>query len=78
MFQHAGYDADIAAYDAAADRESQKAAISSAFIEDLCAIGDATDVAAGVARYRAAGATNPLITYVMGTDFASTLRAAID
>jgi alkanesulfonate monooxygenase SsuD/methylene tetrahydromethanopterin reductase-like flavin-dependent oxidoreductase (luciferase family) len=78
MFQHAGYDADLAAYDAAPDRESQKAAIGSAFIEDLCAIGDATDVAAGVARYRAAGATNPLITHVMGTDFASTLRAAID
>jgi alkanesulfonate monooxygenase SsuD/methylene tetrahydromethanopterin reductase-like flavin-dependent oxidoreductase (luciferase family) len=78
MFLRAGYGADLSAYDSAPDRDSQKAAISSSFIEDLCAIGDAHDVAAGVSRYRSAGATNPLITYVAGTDFAATLRAAAD
>ncbi len=77
MFVHAGYDADIAAYDAAADVAAQRAAISDAFIGDLCAIGTPEDVAAGVARYRAAGATNPMITNITGTDLRPTLRAAL-
>ena len=77
MFAHAGYDADIAAYDAAADVAAQRAAISNAFIEDLCAIGTPQDVAAGVARYRAAGATNPMITNITGTDLRPTLPAAL-
>src|SRR5260370_166199 len=67
MFAQAGYEADIAAYDAAADASAQRDAISDAFIEDLCAIGKPEDVAAGVARYRAAGATNPIITNITGT-----------
>jgi alkanesulfonate monooxygenase SsuD/methylene tetrahydromethanopterin reductase-like flavin-dependent oxidoreductase (luciferase family) len=77
MFAHAGYDDDIAAYDAAADAGAQRAAISNAFIEDLCAIGTPQDVAASVARYRAAGATNPMITNITGTDLHPTLRAAL-
>jgi alkanesulfonate monooxygenase SsuD/methylene tetrahydromethanopterin reductase-like flavin-dependent oxidoreductase (luciferase family) len=77
MFAHAGYDADIAAYDAAANTAAQRAAISDALIEDLCAIGKPEDVAAGVARYRAAGATNPMITRIAGTDLRPTLDAAI-
>jgi alkanesulfonate monooxygenase SsuD/methylene tetrahydromethanopterin reductase-like flavin-dependent oxidoreductase (luciferase family) len=76
MFAHAGYDADIAAYDAAAGAGAQRAAISDAFIEDLCAIGKPEDVAAGVARYRAAGASNPMITRIAGTDLRPTLHAA--
>ncbi len=52
MFAQAGYDADIAAYDAAASVTAQRAAISDAFIADLCAIGKPADVAAGVARYQ--------------------------
>ena len=77
MFERAGYSADVAAYDAAApDTEAQKAAISDAFIADLCAIGDAADVTAGISRYRSAGATNPVVTNVAGTDFEPTLRAA--
>ena len=76
MFAQAGYEADIAAYDAAADVSAQRAAISNAFIEDLCAIGKPEDVAAAVARYRAAGATNPMITNITGTDLGPTLRAA--
>jgi alkanesulfonate monooxygenase SsuD/methylene tetrahydromethanopterin reductase-like flavin-dependent oxidoreductase (luciferase family) len=77
MFAHAGYEADIAAYDAAAGAGAQRAAISDAFIDDLCAIGTPQDVAAGVARYRAAGATNPMITNITGTDLRPTLQAAV-
>jgi alkanesulfonate monooxygenase SsuD/methylene tetrahydromethanopterin reductase-like flavin-dependent oxidoreductase (luciferase family) len=77
MFAHAGYEADIAAYDAAPDAGAQRAAISDAFIEDLCAIGPPRDVAAGLARYRTAGATNPMITNITGTDLRPTLHAAI-
>jgi alkanesulfonate monooxygenase SsuD/methylene tetrahydromethanopterin reductase-like flavin-dependent oxidoreductase (luciferase family) len=77
MFAQAGYEADIAAYDAAADVTAQRDAISNAFIQDLCAIGTPQDVAAGVARYRAAGATNPMITNITGTDLRPTLRAAL-
>jgi alkanesulfonate monooxygenase SsuD/methylene tetrahydromethanopterin reductase-like flavin-dependent oxidoreductase (luciferase family) len=77
MFAHAGYEADIAAYDATADVAAQRAAISDAFIDDLCAIGKPEDVAAGVARYRAAGATNPMITNITGTDLRPALRAAV-
>jgi alkanesulfonate monooxygenase SsuD/methylene tetrahydromethanopterin reductase-like flavin-dependent oxidoreductase (luciferase family) len=77
MFAQAGYEADIAAYDAAAGPDAQRAAISDAFIEDLCAIGKPQDVAAGVARYRAAGATNPMITNIAGTDLRPTLSAAV-
>jgi alkanesulfonate monooxygenase SsuD/methylene tetrahydromethanopterin reductase-like flavin-dependent oxidoreductase (luciferase family) len=77
MFAHAGYETDIAAYDGAADVAAQRAAISDAFIDDLCAIGTPEDVAAAVARYRAAGATNPMITNITGTDLRPTLHAAI-
>ena len=77
MFETAGFAREIAAYDAAApDREAQKRAISEEFIEQLCALGDEDAVRRGVERYRAAGATNPLLTAVWGTDFETTLRAA--
>jgi hypothetical protein len=33
-------------------------------------------VAAGVARYRAAGATNPMITSITGADLRPAMRAA--
>jgi hypothetical protein len=77
MFAHAGYQADIAAYDAAADADARRAAISDAFIDDLCAIGEAGDVAAGVACYRAAGVTNSVITGITGTDLRPALHAAV-
>ena len=77
MFEAAGYGKDLAAYDAAApDRDAQKLAISEEFIDSLCALGDAADVQRGIERYRAAGATHPVITGVLGTDYAATLRAA--
>jgi alkanesulfonate monooxygenase SsuD/methylene tetrahydromethanopterin reductase-like flavin-dependent oxidoreductase (luciferase family) len=77
MFDAAGFGKDIAAYDAAApDQETQKQAISEEFIDALCALGDERDVRAGIDRYRAAGATNPLVSAVAGSDFTATLHAA--
>jgi hypothetical protein len=77
MFEAAGFAADLAAYDAAApDVAAQKLAISEAFIESLCAIGDEGAIRAGVQRYRDAGATNPIVTPIFGTDYDATLRAA--
>jgi alkanesulfonate monooxygenase SsuD/methylene tetrahydromethanopterin reductase-like flavin-dependent oxidoreductase (luciferase family) len=79
MFVAAGYGADVAAYDSAAgDRGAQLAAISDRFVFDLCAIGDSATVAKVLDRYRLAGVSNPMITHIRGTDFASTLHAAAD
>ena len=77
MFSAAGYDSDLRAYDNADDRDVQEEAISEEFIAALCAIGDETEARATIARYRAAGATNPILTAVQGTDFAWSLRSAI-
>jgi alkanesulfonate monooxygenase SsuD/methylene tetrahydromethanopterin reductase-like flavin-dependent oxidoreductase (luciferase family) len=77
MFEAAGFADDLAAYDRAApDRKAQKLAISEQFIEALCALGDQDALRRGVERYREAGATNPILTAVWGTDFEHTLRAA--
>ena len=79
MFDAAGFGKDIAAYDAAApDQEAQKQAISEEFVDALCALGDERDVRAGIDRYRTAGATNPLVSAVAGSDFTATLHAAAD
>jgi F420-dependent oxidoreductase-like protein len=76
MIERTGFGADIAAYDAAAgDLAAMQAAISDDFIEALTAIGDEGAVAAGVERYRRAGASSPCIGPVPGSDFAATLRA---
>ena len=77
MFRAAGFASDIAAYDGAApDVEAQKQAISERFIDHLCAIGDEAAVCRGVQRYHDAGATNPVLTAITGTDFERVLRAA--
>jgi alkanesulfonate monooxygenase SsuD/methylene tetrahydromethanopterin reductase-like flavin-dependent oxidoreductase (luciferase family) len=77
MFEAAGFAADVAAYDAAApDVATQKLAIGEGFIDHLCAIGDEAAVRRGVERYREAGATNPIVTPIFGTDYEATLRAA--
>jgi alkanesulfonate monooxygenase SsuD/methylene tetrahydromethanopterin reductase-like flavin-dependent oxidoreductase (luciferase family) len=79
MFDAAGFGKDIAAYDAAApDQEAQQQAISEEFVDALCALGDERDVRAGLDRYRAAGATNALVSAVAGSDFTATLHAAAD
>ena len=78
MFRAAGFAAEIAAYDdVAPDVDAQKQAISERFIDHLCAIGDAAAVRRGVQRYRDAGATNPVLTAITGSDFALALRAGI-
>jgi alkanesulfonate monooxygenase SsuD/methylene tetrahydromethanopterin reductase-like flavin-dependent oxidoreductase (luciferase family) len=77
MFEAAGFGDDLAAYDAAApDVEAQKLAISEDFIAHLCAFGDEDTVRQGVQRYRDAGATHPILTPVLGTDYEATLRSA--
>ena len=77
MFRAAGYGDDVAAYDAAAgDQARQVAAIGDAFIDDLCAIGDADSVTKVLDRFRSAGATNVMITNIRDTDFGATMRAA--
>jgi hypothetical protein len=77
MFRAAGFAADVAAYDhAAPDVDAQRHAISEDFIDHLCAIGDEGAIRRGVQRYRDAGATNPVLTAITGTDFGPVLRAA--
>jgi alkanesulfonate monooxygenase SsuD/methylene tetrahydromethanopterin reductase-like flavin-dependent oxidoreductase (luciferase family) len=79
MFEAAGYGDDVAAFDAAAgDRPAQLHAISERFVFDLCAIGDPQTIGEVLARYRHAGARNPMITQIRGTDFGPTLRAAAE
>jgi alkanesulfonate monooxygenase SsuD/methylene tetrahydromethanopterin reductase-like flavin-dependent oxidoreductase (luciferase family) len=79
MFEAAGFAGDLAAYDAAApDREAQKLAISEDFIEGLCAVGDEAVLRRTVERYRDAGATNPVLTAIWGTEFDATLRAGAE
>ena len=74
MFDAAGYADDLRAYDeAAGDQARQEKTISVGLIEALCGIGD---IPASVARYREAGATNPILTGIRGTDFATSLRVA--
>jgi probable F420-dependent oxidoreductase len=78
MIERTGFAADIEAYDGAAgDLDAMQAAISDEFLEELTAIGDESEVHAGVARYRDAGATSPCVGPVAKTDFDATLRAGI-
>jgi alkanesulfonate monooxygenase SsuD/methylene tetrahydromethanopterin reductase-like flavin-dependent oxidoreductase (luciferase family) len=77
MFDAAGYTDDLRAYDeASGDHDRQDKTISEDLIAALCAIGDTTQVRAGIDRYREAGATNPILTNIRGTDFAASLHAA--
>jgi len=77
MIERTGFGADIEAYDrAAGDLAAMRAAISDAFIEELAAIGDVSDVRAGMQRYRDAGASSPSIGPIGKADFEATLRAA--
>ncbi len=76
MLERSGFEADIAAYDAAGgDPEAMGAAISEDFLATLTAVGDADAVRAGLQRYLDAGATSPCIGPIAKTDFAATLRA---
>jgi alkanesulfonate monooxygenase SsuD/methylene tetrahydromethanopterin reductase-like flavin-dependent oxidoreductase (luciferase family) len=76
MFEAAGFAADVEAYDAAAgDAQAQMQAISEDFIDQLAAVGNEDDVRRGVQRYVEAGATNPVLAGILGTDYDATLRA---
>ena len=77
MIERTGFGADIAAYDAAAgDLPAMQSAISDGFLEELTAVGDSSQVQAGLERYRASGAVSPCIGPIPKTDFEATLRAA--
>jgi alkanesulfonate monooxygenase SsuD/methylene tetrahydromethanopterin reductase-like flavin-dependent oxidoreductase (luciferase family) len=79
MLSLSGFDADIAAFDAAVatgDPAALAAAISTDFIDGLCALGDEAAVRAGVQRYRDAGATSPAVSGIPKTGFEEMLRAA--
>jgi alkanesulfonate monooxygenase SsuD/methylene tetrahydromethanopterin reductase-like flavin-dependent oxidoreductase (luciferase family) len=76
MIERTGFGADIEAYDAAAgDLAAMQSAISDGFLAGLTAVGDADAVAAGLERYRGAGAVSPCLGPIPGTDFEQTLRA---
>jgi alkanesulfonate monooxygenase SsuD/methylene tetrahydromethanopterin reductase-like flavin-dependent oxidoreductase (luciferase family) len=78
MIERTGFDADIAAYDAAAGNlEAMQAAISDGFLEELTAVGEDARVREGLERYRSAGATSPCLGPIPRTDFESTLRAGV-
>ncbi len=78
MIERSGFEADIAAFDAAAatgDGDAMAGAISDGFLETLTAVGDEQAVRAGVRRYLDAGATSPCIGPIARTDVDATLRA---
>lgn len=77
MIERSGFGEDLEAFDAAATQgpEAMGAAISTRFLEDLCAIGDEDAVRAGLARYRDAGATTPAVGPIARTDADAALRA---
>jgi alkanesulfonate monooxygenase SsuD/methylene tetrahydromethanopterin reductase-like flavin-dependent oxidoreductase (luciferase family) len=78
MIERTGFDADIAAYDAAAgDLVAMQSAISDGFLEELTAVGEGAQVRGGLERYRSAGATSPCLGPIPRTDFESTLRAGV-
>jgi alkanesulfonate monooxygenase SsuD/methylene tetrahydromethanopterin reductase-like flavin-dependent oxidoreductase (luciferase family) len=76
MFRAAGYGHALDAYDDAAGFDAQKAAIGQDLLSDLCALGEESAIAAGIARYRDAGATEVLLSPVLGTEFSAVLRVA--
>ena len=79
MFIAAGYGDDVAAFDAAAGGwAAQLNAISERLVLDLCALGDSQTISQVLQRYRDAGATDPMITQIWGTDFEPTLVAAAE
>jgi alkanesulfonate monooxygenase SsuD/methylene tetrahydromethanopterin reductase-like flavin-dependent oxidoreductase (luciferase family) len=79
MIERTGFASDIEAYDrAAGDLEAMQSAISDAFLDELTAVGDETQVREGIERYRRSGASSPCIGPIPKTDFEATLRAGID
>jgi alkanesulfonate monooxygenase SsuD/methylene tetrahydromethanopterin reductase-like flavin-dependent oxidoreductase (luciferase family) len=78
MIERSGYGDEIGAFDDAmgrGDNEAAAAAISDRFLEQLAAVGSATDAEASVRRYIDAGATSPCLGGIPRTDFDVTLKA---
>ena len=78
MIERSGYGDEIGAFDDAmgrGDTETAAAAISDRFLEQLAAVGSATDAEASVRRYIDAGATSPCLGGIPRTDFDVTLKA---
>jgi alkanesulfonate monooxygenase SsuD/methylene tetrahydromethanopterin reductase-like flavin-dependent oxidoreductase (luciferase family) len=78
MIERSGYGEEIGAFDDAmgrGDSEAAAAAISDRFLEQLAAVGSATDAEASVRRYIDAGATSPCLGGIPRTDFDVTLKA---
>jgi hypothetical protein len=57
------------------DPQGAAGAISDRFLEQLAAIGNPTEAAASVERYREAGASSPCIGGVPRTDFDLTMKS---
>jgi probable F420-dependent oxidoreductase len=79
MIERSGFGADLEAFDAAAakgDPDAMGSAASDGFLEALTAVGDESEVRAGVQRYIDAGANSPAVGPIPRTDFVATLRAA--
>jgi alkanesulfonate monooxygenase SsuD/methylene tetrahydromethanopterin reductase-like flavin-dependent oxidoreductase (luciferase family) len=78
MLERSGFEAEIAAFDAASGNlEAMQTAISERFLDELAAVGNAAQVRDGIGRYRDAGTTSPCVGPIAHTDFEATLRAAI-
>ena len=78
MIERSGFADDIEGFDTAmqgGDQQGAAGAISDRFLEQLAAIGNPTEAAASVERYREAGATSPCIGGVPRTDFDLTMKS---
>jgi alkanesulfonate monooxygenase SsuD/methylene tetrahydromethanopterin reductase-like flavin-dependent oxidoreductase (luciferase family) len=78
MIERSGYGDEIGAFDEAmarGDGDAAAAAISDRFLEQLAAVGSATDAEASVRRYLDAGAISPCLGGIPKTDFDVTLKA---
>jgi alkanesulfonate monooxygenase SsuD/methylene tetrahydromethanopterin reductase-like flavin-dependent oxidoreductase (luciferase family) len=77
MIERSGYGDDIAGFDEGmqrGDTEAAVAAISDRFLEQLAAIGSASEAEQAVRRYMDAGATSPCLGGIPKTDFDGTLK----
>jgi F420-dependent oxidoreductase-like protein len=76
MIERSGFGDALETFDAAGgDYEAMQAAIPAEFLELLTAVGDESQVRAGIERYQAAGTTSPGVGPIPKTDFDATLHA---
>jgi alkanesulfonate monooxygenase SsuD/methylene tetrahydromethanopterin reductase-like flavin-dependent oxidoreductase (luciferase family) len=78
MIERSGFGDEIGAFDEAmgrGDPNAARQAISDRFIDQLAAIGGASDAEAAIRRYFDAGATSPCLGGIPQTDFDNTMKA---